>query len=29
MENIFYSINEIHERYDLKGSLYKRFTEDN
>ncbi len=28
MENIFSTRREIHERYDLKGSTYKRFTKE-
>ena len=28
MANVFYTDKEIHERYDIKGSLYKRSTHD-
>lgn len=28
MSNVFRTRREIHERYDIKGSLYKRTTKD-
>jgi len=28
MSNVFHTSKEIHERFDLKGSLYKRETND-
>lgn len=28
MSNVFQTPKEIHERYDLKGSKYKRFTKE-
>lgn len=28
MSNVFHTSKEIHERYDIKGSTYKRFTKE-
>ena len=28
MKNVFFTAEEIHKRYDLKGSTYKRYTSD-